>query len=666
MTLVRSCALALLVCAASTSVARAAERPALVPQPSRVDWPACPGGGYPLDRPVRFPAAIDAGGFQIVDERWRALGIPGPVRSAAADVRLSAASGANRPPWSPAAYSVRVGPASIALGADDAERAFDALATLAQLPVRRGGRWMLPCVAIDDAPALRWRIVSDDISRGPFPTLRYLKERIRALAAFKINGWSPYMENVFFDPRYPYVASPNALTAAQLRELTLYARRFHVAVIPEQQTLAHMHETLKYEQFDDLAELPHGYLVSPNAPPTDAYLAPVLRAEAAAAAPAPFFALGADEPIDLGRGRTPRTPQVFAAHVTGLASIVARGSTRAVIWDDAIQQDPSILALLPKNVVIATFHYGAERSFTKYIDTVAHAGFAQLVSPGANNWNEIYADLDTAYDNEAQFIADGKAARVLGMFETVWHDDGESLFEATWSPVAFAAASAWQTEPVDRGGWHRAFARAFFGTDDPRYAADLDALAAVRTALRTPPQSDPPNYLFWSDPFDDRISARLRGVDIAGIRRRAETVMAQLAHARPPLHRNAAEVMRLAALRYDVLGRRAEIGVEARADYADARAHAGAHDDGIVYRGLNLAKYLCWELRDELTALEPLYARAWNYESTPPGLARVLVRYRSAEARALDAADRLNTVTREDYLRGGTLPPFARALGQAN
>ena len=96
--------------------------------------------------------------------------------------------------------------------------------------------------------------------------------------------------------------------------------------------------------------------------------------------------------------------------------------------------------------------------------------------------------------------------------------------------------------------------------------------------------------------------------------------------------------------------------------YDDARAHVAAHDDAAVYRGLNVAKYLCWELRDELTAIEPLYARAWRYESTPPGLARVLVRYRAAAAQAVADADRLNAAAREDYLREHALPEFDRIL----
>ncbi len=616
-----------------------------------------------LDRPVRFAPDTDPGGFAIVRERWRALGIPAPVRRATADVRTGADPIVDRAGLAPTPqYTLSVSPHAVRIAGATADLRFDALTTLAQLPVRRGRGWLLPCVTIADSPALQWRIVSDDISRGPFPTLRYFKERIRTLAGLKINGWSPYMEQVFADARHPYVAFPNVLHAAELKALGVYARFYHVTLIPQQQTFAHLHEVLKAERLAPLAELPHGYLIAQSDPASYAYLEPLLRAELAATGPVPFFHIGADEPLDLGRGRTPRTPQVFADHVGRLARVIAAGGARPIIWDDAVQQTPAILPLLPKDTIIATFHYGAEPSFTKYIATVAGAGFSQLISPGANNWNEIYADLDTAYANEAQFIADGKAAHVLGMFETVWHDDGESLFEATWAPVAFAAATAWQTEPVARGNWHATFARAFFGSDDPRLARALDALAVVRTLLRTPPTSDPPNYLFWSDPFDARLEAGRKALDLHAIRDRAEDALTDLAGVGPPLHANAVDVMQLAARRYDTLGRRFQIGAEARDYYDDARSHVAARDDGPVYRGLNVAKYLCWELRDELTDLAPLYARAWRYESTEPGLARVLVRYRSAAEHAITAADRLNAAAREDYLRTRMLPPFDHVI----
>ncbi len=650
-----------------TSASAAAAAPALVPAPLRVEPASC-RSDVPLSRPLRFAAGVDPGGFALLRARWVALGIPAPRitgRGAPADVTVQLAQ-FSTPPGPGDRYELTAADGRVLIGAANrrgtGEAAFDALMTLAQLPERGPHGWSIACVRIDDQPAMRWRIVSDDVSRGPFPTKAYAEERIRTLASLKINGWSPYMENVLADPRYPFVAWPNGWSAAQLHALGVYARRFHVTLIPELQTFAHLHETLKWEQLAPLAELPHGYLVSESDPRTYQYLGPLLREVVEATKPTPFVHLGADEPIDLGRGRTPRTPQTFADHVTRAAAFLAGSGARPMIWDDAVQQDHAILSLLPKSTVIVTWHYGAEASFRTYIDTIANAGFDQLVAPGASNWTEIYPDLTTAYANIGRLVGEGKGTRgVLGMFATVWHDDGESLYEATWPALAYAAATAWQTKPVDDATWHAVFARAFFGSDDPRYARDLDALRAIRDLLRTHP-ADPVDDVFWHDPFDPRLQTRAAGLDLAGIRDRAETVLTDLWDARPPLHAQSAAVMKLAALRYDLLGRRLQIGKEARDDYDDARAHASKPNDSLVYRDLNVAKYLCWELRDGLANVEPLYAAAWRYESTEPGLAHVLARYRTGEDDAQRCADRLDAVEREDYLRGNTLPGWESVI----
>jgi hypothetical protein len=668
---VRSFLVAVIALAASLAAGNAAPAsgemlaiPALVPQPVTVR-PADCNAPLALDRPLRFGAGVDRGGFELLRERWTAMGIPAPTiagrRDAQRDdVMLQPAPRLGAQPFD--GYGLRVFPYGVLLVYGTAELEFDALTTLAQLPQRRKARWIIPCVSIADRPEMRWRIVSDDVSRGPFPTLAYAKERIRTLASFKINGWSPYMEQVVDDPRHPFVAWPNGWTEAQLRELAEYARRYYVTLIPEQQTFAHMHESLKWEQLAPLAELPHGYLLAESDPRTYAYLEPQIRSVLAATKPVPFVHLGADEPIDLGRGRTARTAQAFADHVKHVAAFLKGSGARPMIWDDAIQQDKSILELLPKDTVVVTFHYAAEPTYKRYIDAVAGAGFAQMVAPGAANWNELYPDLATSYANVERFVGEAKGAPgMLGMFMTVWHDDGETLFEATWAPVAYAAATAWQQRPVDDATWHRTFARFFFGSDDPRFAADLDELRALRPMIRTTP-SDPPNYLFWRDPFDARIQARAQLLDLAGVRRRAETVMADLWHARPPLHPQAVAVMRLGALRYDQLARRLQIGKEARDYYDDARAHAVKPDVAQVFRSLGVAKYLCWELRDAVENLEPLYVAAWRYESTESGLFHMRSHYRGASVDAQRCADRIDGVMREDYLRHATVPPWDEVM----
>jgi hexosaminidase len=658
-------AVLVLICASPAAAA-----PALVPRPRTIAPLAC-RAPLSLSAPLTFAANADPGGFALLQERWRALGIASPRLARTGErARVTIVAPST---GSDETYTLSVSADGVAIRAKSAEGAFDALTTLAQLPENvmlssskdEPRFWHIACTRIDDAPALRWRIVSDDVSRGPFPTMRYARERIRTLASLKINGWSPYMENVVVDPRAPFIAWPNGWTPEQLRALADYARRFHVTLIPEQQTFAHMHETLKWEAEAPLAELPHGYLLSATEPRTYAYLGPLVRSVLAATKPTPFVHLGADEPIDLGRGRTPRTPQVYAEHVKRIAAFLAGSGARPMIWDDAIQQDRKILSLLPHDVVVVTWHYGAEKTFRPYIDTIANAGFDQLVAPGASNWTDIYPDLTTAYANVGRMLADGKGTRgVLGMFMTDWHDDGETLYEATWPSLAYAAANAWQSAPVDDTTWHRDFARAFFGTDDPRYAVALDRLRAIRDALRTHP-SDPIDALFWRDPFDPALQARAQALDLAGIRVRAEDVLRELWSAWPPLHAQAAVVMKLGALRYDTLARRLQIGKEAPAYYEDARVHATKPDESQVYRSLGVAKYLCWELRNGIADIEPLYEAAWRYESTEPGLAHVLPHYRIAEDDAQRCADRIDGVIREDYLRKATVPPWGEVISSA-
>jgi len=638
--------------------------PALVPQPRAVAYvPGCS-----LAAPSVLAGLGAASGSALVRDRWSALGIvPGGRRAPVAVV-----VGGPAAPAGAEAYRLIADGRGVTIAAADAEGGFDAVATLAQL-VERGpdGRWRVPCATIADAPALRWRILSDDVSRGPLPTMRYFQERIRTIAGLKMNGYSPYMEHVFASPGDPLPAPPDGITPAELSELARYAARYSVALIPEQQTFAHMHETLKVERYAPLAELPHGYLLTPANPAGEEYAERLISAELAAVPSPPFFHIGSDEPSDLGRGASaPLVAErglgsVYAAHVKAAADLViARGGgARPLVWDDALARHPELFGELPKQLVFVNWHYGTEATYRPYIDRIARGGFEQLVAPGALNWNAIYPDLDAALPNEDRFITEGKAAGVLGLFQTVWHDDGETLDEATWEPVALAAAAAWQTVPVDRATFGTAFARAFFGTDDAGYAADLAALGRCGTLVRHNPR-EYGDYLFWSDPFDPTLRDLGVRVDLRALRLAAEDVTTHLRTApAPPLHAEAALAMRFAAERYDALGREYQIAAEARADYDDARAHVASGPASIVERELFLTKYLFWEQRDAMLGLVPEARATWKYENRASHEGSVLERYRAAADRAIERGERISRTVYADYLAKHELPTFDRALG---
>ncbi|MBV8637183.1 MAG: family 20 glycosylhydrolase [Candidatus Eremiobacteraeota bacterium] len=613
----------------------------VIPLPPAVTSTACRS----VSVPRTVSRTIDSGALDELNERWTAIGLRSVHGTASAGVTF-----AHDGTIAPQGYRVRVDSSGVTIASSDGDGAFYGVMTLAQLPVRVDGRWQLPCVEISDAPKLRWRVLSDDVSRGPLPTMRYFKERIRTIAAFKMNGYSPYMEHVFLSPADPLPAPLDGITPEQLRELKQYAARYHVTFIPEQQTFAHMHNTLRVEQYAKMAEFPHGFLLSPNVPESSAYLSRLIGQEREALGDVPFFHIGSDETATLGEGQTAAyvaanggRSAVYAEHITQTAQLVA--PARVMLWDDGIESDPSIMKHIPKNAVIVNWHYGAEPSYMRYISTIADGGFDQMVAPGANNWSEIFPDLNAALPNERRFITEGITAHVLGLFQTVWHDDGETLFESTWYPVLYSAAIAWggdrAAEPFSRD-----FPSAFFGSDDAGYARDIELLGGMDA--RMPGAS---NKRFWADPFNPYYASLMANVDIPALRLAAEEVETHLYFARPPLHRNAADVMLLAARRYDALGRRYQIAQEVRYYYDHAKTHPA---DG--ERDLYWCKYWLWEQRDTDEALEPLYAQAWRYEDRESHLASNLERYHLDAQTAIERADAIDRVTYELYEKKKPLP----------
>ncbi|MBV9402237.1 MAG: family 20 glycosylhydrolase, partial [Candidatus Eremiobacteraeota bacterium] len=399
-------------------------------------------------------------------------------------------------------------------------------------------------------------------------------------------------------------------------------------------------------------------------PLTYAYLQQVIDDELAAVPHPQFFHIGSDEPSDLGRGQTKAAVErdgdaaVYAGHVSRVASLVH--GARVMIWDDAIQRQPQILEHIPKNTVVVNWKYGAEKTFMPYIQTIASRGFDQMVAPGANNWTEIFPDLPTAIPNEERFINEGKSAHVLGLFQTVWHDDGETLYEATWFPVIYAAAAAWEHSDVAPQRFAEDFSSAFFGTSNHRFANDIQTLGNIVHTL-TSAGSGPTDVLFWTDPFDNRITGRLSDAALSNARNQAETVLRDLYRSPPPLHRNAARVMALAARRLDYLARDFQIGRETRYYYDDARSNQKTL--GIAVRSLFVSKYLLWELRDNMEEVAPLYAAAWNYENRAGHRASALERYHAAAQLAISRADRIAVMTTEDFLQNHQFPTLDQTLG---
>src|SRR5712692_9109754 len=164
-------------------------------------------------------------------------------------------------------YVLSVGLHEVVVDGKTTTGTFYGLQTLKQLVRGDTANAFIPGVKIVDWPTMRWRAVSDDISRGPVPTVDYIKRQLRTEAFFKLNMHSFYMEHTFASGSHPLIGpAGGSLTPDEIRELVAYARRYHVELVPEQQTFGHLHKALRLEKYAELAETPYGDVLSPQQP----------------------------------------------------------------------------------------------------------------------------------------------------------------------------------------------------------------------------------------------------------------------------------------------------------------------------------------------------------------------------------------------------------------
>jgi len=105
-------------------------------------------------------------------------------------------------------------------------------------------RRCLPVLTIEDRPAYAVRAVMADLGRAPY-SVALLKREIRIMGQLKLNTLHLRLyDDELCGFRFAHLPlgheNPRALTAADLREIVRYARSYHVAVIPELESWAHV------------------------------------------------------------------------------------------------------------------------------------------------------------------------------------------------------------------------------------------------------------------------------------------------------------------------------------------------------------------------------------------------------------------------------------------
>ncbi len=619
----------------------------------------------------------------------------------------------------PEGYAILPDGKGLALTAASDAGVFYALQTVKQLVTGSGANAVLHTATILDWPAMKYRGLEDDLSRGPITTLDFQKKLIRTIAAYKINLYSPYFEHTAAYAADPLLAPPGgSISASDAAALVAYARLYHVTVVPEQEAFGHLHNQLLWEQVQPLAETPHGAVLAPGQPGSLALIKQEFT-ELAAEYPGPFLHIGADETVDLGVGQTKPDVDarglapVYLDFMQQIATALQPLHRRLLFWGDIAQDTPDLLKSLPQSfkdetIAIAWGYNPEPKGFAKLLTPFTNAGFETWVSPSVHNFRVVYPDYNLALANIQQFTRDGQRLGSTGQLNTIWNDDGEGLINEDWYGILFGAAAAWQPGESSIEQFQQSYAQVFHGdASGALNQAQLELMAAHK-ALRDQAQvGDATNSLFWLDPWSkdgQTIAAEMRPWT-HDLRMHAEAALTLIAQARavagPRMDStssaaspsdnesvasstaydasrygaatsnlrepDAVDAMELGARRMDFIGLKFQLADEMAAGYARALAASASTDKktrATVSRelsDLNGINGRMEDLRNGTTLLRDLYESAWLRSNRPYWLRNILEQYDYATQIWLARADKIRSAQRQ-WTESKSLPP-AQELG---
>lgn len=447
----------------------------------------------------------------------------------------------------PEGYTIASGPSGVVVTGATAEGLFYGAQTAKQMIEGTStSGFTLNAADIRDWPAMKYRGLDDDMSRGPVATLEYQKKIIRTIAAYKCNIYSPYFENTQQYASNPLIAPPGgSVSAADVQELVAYAKQYHVTIIPEQEAFGHLRHALVNEQYAQLAETPHGAVLAPGQPGSLPLIKQMFT-ELAALYPGPFLHVGADETDDLGLGQTKAAVdqqglgKVYLDFMQQIDDTLRPLNRKLLFWGDIAQHEPALLKAMPEQFKRDTIAVGWQYSpnpngFIKYMKPYTDAGFETWVSPGINNWNRVYPNYSMGLLNIQQFTRDGQTMGSTGQLNTIWDDDGEALAANNWYGILFGAAAAWQPGESSIPQFEQTYAQVFHGDRTGKLnEAQMELMAAHDLLKNSAFKGDGSDLLFWADPFapdQQKNFATLRPV-LHDLRLHAERAITLIAEAR--------------------------------------------------------------------------------------------------------------------------------------
>lgn len=520
---------------------------------------------------------------------------------------------------------------------------FYGVQTLRQMIEGSGLDAVLPAAEIHDWPVLAYRGYMMDLSHGPLLHEDEIKRQIDFLSRWKANQYFFYSEFSIELKGYPLINPGARYSQEQVRRIIEYGRQRHVDVVPCLEFYGHMHDLLRIEKYSDLGAIAHGSDLNPRHPRLQAILADWIG-QMASLFPSPWFHVGLDEPFELeaaGSGKAGGMPpaQLYGEQLLAVTNLARSHGKRVLFWADVhagariFEKYPELIAKLPKDVVPVPWFYSLSNEYEDFFKPFAKAGMAQVAAPGINIYNDIFPDYTVMMQNIDGFAGMGRKYGAIGILNTGWTDDAQTIYRMAWPGLAYGAVAGWQSQPIDHGRFFQNYAAQFHG---PAHADSIGKALTELTEARDLYQKSTGRQTIWSlwaNPFEPELLARAQAhrEDLRQMRLKAEDALERLlvlidGEADPSY----LMPYRVAAGMLDYAGMKQIYACEI-ADFFKEIARTGMKGPAAsLYLGLEISSEdhsRTADLLDAITGLKQKYRKAWQVEATSYRLGSALGRW---------------------------------------
>ena len=423
-----------------------------------------------------------------------------------------------------------------------------------------------------------------DCSRNAVFTVEKVKSMIRTLAKMGMNVLMLYTEDTYEVPGEPYFGSYRGrYTKAEIQEMDAYASMFGIELVPCIQTLAHLHNALKWPGKNEIKDSTDVLIVGKEE--TYVFIEKLLQCVKDSFSTRRVH-LGMDEAVLLGLGKYlkengyEKGSVLVREHCKRVLAICKKLGLEPMIWSDMYitantnggyyevpaDADCSSWEKPEKGLglVYWDYYHDDEKSYEKMLNIHKQLSDDVIFAGGSWIWNGIAPNYSKTFAYTKAALQTCKKYQMKEVLCTAWMDNGaETPVDAVWPGVALFAHLGFHLE-YDEKVLEEEFKECVGGNLKDFMALDaFDSLFLNGKANQE--AQNPSKYLLYQDPlagiFDQEVV--MSGVDTGVYYEKLKEQMVACQENSPEYAALFAYYEKLAA----VLSDKADLGVRMKAAY---------------------------------------------------------------------------------------------------